>query len=372
MAYKCKVCGYRFKSSDKYVCPECFTARDDMNFDAYVDSNAYNEEIGREVENDFITNEIREEQRKDAKHKKRVQQQNKAYQNNVNSTNTPYSSGIQSNYNGGNSTLRYTTSFNPNTTNPNAAPNNFTYNRSINTTYSTASSNINANLKGLKVVVAMFIAIFAIIILTTIYTTVTSILDSNDYEYSEDDFYSNYDGSYSAYSVETETSVYIDDMMLCMEYSKLNQVNAAFPVSNSFSDDEVFEREDTWNELYINLVLENDNEEAVQITDATLYMYDDEESYRSTPKKDMFFSSDNNGRIKSLPFLACDYYPYYTLEIWYTVGDSTDEDYLQINFTYSDLQNDATYIPDFTLYSSPNEDTASETTFSNDINSVNE
>lgn len=30
MAYKCKVCGYRFKSSDDDLCPQCFTARDDV------------------------------------------------------------------------------------------------------------------------------------------------------------------------------------------------------------------------------------------------------------------------------------------------------------------------------------------------------
>ena len=31
MAYRCKVCGYKFKSGDDDLCPQCFTARDDIN-----------------------------------------------------------------------------------------------------------------------------------------------------------------------------------------------------------------------------------------------------------------------------------------------------------------------------------------------------
>ena len=26
---KCRICGYRFKSDDEIICPECFTARDE-------------------------------------------------------------------------------------------------------------------------------------------------------------------------------------------------------------------------------------------------------------------------------------------------------------------------------------------------------
>ena len=29
MGNKCKICGYRFKSKDEEICPECFTARED-------------------------------------------------------------------------------------------------------------------------------------------------------------------------------------------------------------------------------------------------------------------------------------------------------------------------------------------------------
>lgn len=31
MAYKCKVCGYKFKKGDDDLCPQCFTARDDVH-----------------------------------------------------------------------------------------------------------------------------------------------------------------------------------------------------------------------------------------------------------------------------------------------------------------------------------------------------
>lgn len=54
MAYRCKVCGYKFKSTDDDLCPQCFTARDDVKctdgaghthgFDTSAERNSFIEE----------------------------------------------------------------------------------------------------------------------------------------------------------------------------------------------------------------------------------------------------------------------------------------------------------------------------------------
>ena len=54
MAYRCKVCGYKFKSTDDDLCPQCFTARDDVKctdgighthgFDTSKERNSFLEE----------------------------------------------------------------------------------------------------------------------------------------------------------------------------------------------------------------------------------------------------------------------------------------------------------------------------------------
>ena len=69
---KCRICGYRFKSDDEIICPECFTARDeDISCNSFSDDlhshdlRADNEQDGwfgqsendtfKEEKNDFVS-----------------------------------------------------------------------------------------------------------------------------------------------------------------------------------------------------------------------------------------------------------------------------------------------------------------------------
>ena len=71
---KCRICGYRFKSDDEIICPECFTARDeDISCNSLSDDlhshdlRADNEQDGwfgqsendtfKEEKNDFVSEE---------------------------------------------------------------------------------------------------------------------------------------------------------------------------------------------------------------------------------------------------------------------------------------------------------------------------
>lgn len=66
MGNKCKICGYRFKSKDEAICPECFTAReDDISCERYSASehaHGASYSIGlRDDGESFVQKELREE-----------------------------------------------------------------------------------------------------------------------------------------------------------------------------------------------------------------------------------------------------------------------------------------------------------------------
>ena len=68
MGNKCKICGYRFRSKDEAICPECFTARDDdISCERYSASeHSHGRSYGRglhETGESFVQKEMREERR---------------------------------------------------------------------------------------------------------------------------------------------------------------------------------------------------------------------------------------------------------------------------------------------------------------------
>ena len=69
MGNKCKICGYRFKSKDEAICPECFTARDDdISCERYSanehshGAKTYSSGL-RDTGESFVQRELREERR---------------------------------------------------------------------------------------------------------------------------------------------------------------------------------------------------------------------------------------------------------------------------------------------------------------------
>lgn len=68
MGNKCKICGYRFRSKDEAICPECFTARDDdISCERYSASeHSHGRTYGgglHETGESFVQKEMREERR---------------------------------------------------------------------------------------------------------------------------------------------------------------------------------------------------------------------------------------------------------------------------------------------------------------------
>ncbi len=60
MAYKCKTCGYVFKKSDSDLCPECFTARDDIDCFSFGEQHNHFKDTSDEKDS-FIAEQLRQE-----------------------------------------------------------------------------------------------------------------------------------------------------------------------------------------------------------------------------------------------------------------------------------------------------------------------
>lgn len=207
---KCKICGYRFKSDDEIICPECFTARDeDISCDSFSgdlhshDLRADNEQDGwfgqsendtfKEEKNDFIAEERKDE----------------AKDENFQSTYTPPTNNTPPNYSDARSRKL-------------AAINNY---RQNNSTYNFSATNVNhsqpTNMKksgGCVKGIVIFIIIMAV--LPTVIGFVSTNLISNksynyddDYDYSYTDDYSDYDDYSNLYVPQ-----YAEDSSYSVEY----------------------------------------------------------------------------------------------------------------------------------------------------------
>lgn len=199
---KCRICGYRFKSDDEIICPECFTARDeDISCNSFSgdlhshDLRADNEQDGwfgqsendtfKEEKNDFVSEERKEE----------------AKDENFQSTYTPPKNPTPP------------PSYSNSRAEKLAALNNYSqqrtsYNRPNNSSYSFSATNINHSNKkngGKGCATAIVVIIILMAILPTIIGFVSSKIisskyDDYNYDYDYDDTYSEAEDDYTDHS----------------------------------------------------------------------------------------------------------------------------------------------------------------------------
>ena len=63
MAYRCKSCGYKFKKTDSDLCPECFTARDDISCTAFDEEHSHSFDASSSERNSFIEDQLKDERK---------------------------------------------------------------------------------------------------------------------------------------------------------------------------------------------------------------------------------------------------------------------------------------------------------------------
>lgn len=79
MAYKCKICGYKFKAGDGSLCPECFTAREEeLSFDTSRKSEELWSSRSKEKLGSFLADEMRQELHEDISMKKSLDREDAA------------------------------------------------------------------------------------------------------------------------------------------------------------------------------------------------------------------------------------------------------------------------------------------------------
>ena len=214
---KCRICGYRFKSDDEIICPECFTARDeDISCNSFSgdlhshDLRADNEQDGwfgqsendtfKEEKNDFVAEERKEEARDD----------------NFQSTYIPPKNPTPP------------PSYSASRAEKLAALNNYsqqrtTYNRPNNSTYSFSTTNVNNpnkknGGKGCVTAVVIFIILMSVIPTLIGFFSTKLISDKyDDYDYDYDNTYSDDYSDYNDYSDLYETQ-YAEDGTYSVQY----------------------------------------------------------------------------------------------------------------------------------------------------------
>lgn len=194
MAKKCKICGYRFKSNDEVICPECFTAREeDISCGSYssdLHDSSHGSDMSRVVENTRKSDVFEEYE----KHESFIEEQradeavnpipDSTYNKSETSArqqkldalrNAPSNGdGISSPYNNGKSTLNWTTSVSPSSAGQN-------FQRDF-------VARQKKNSKGCVIGIIIFVTLWFVIPFISGIMAVIGSKSSDSYEYDHDEF----------------------------------------------------------------------------------------------------------------------------------------------------------------------------------------
>lgn len=332
---KCRICGYRFKSPDEIICPECFTARDDdVSCSNYSDDlhshdlrdNNYfgspENDTFKEKKNDFVAEERKEE----------AADKNFRSQNNgsANTFNSPF--GQQIGYNSTReqklAAIRSNASNYQSTFNSNIASNPI-----VNRQFNSASPK-KQNRGCLVAVVIFFIAVFIVPFAVALIEAFSS---ENSYNYDDDYDYSYVEDEYTASHDKIGSSLPSDYGDYTVTYSGLstttiNKSDLTAEQQNTIT--EGLDENDTFKAVTVTLYVEpEDDDTQVKLSSAFTY---------ST-------SDDGTGYVSANGIAAegdmDTYYDdhYYTIT-FYTLPDATelniyaifqDSDLMSNSFTFS-------------------------------------
>lgn len=319
MTKKCKICGYRFKSKDEVICPECFTARDDnLDCNRYTDdlhSHAYGFDAEKsrfesskndnDIFDEYKNESFVEEQREDEKenpipdstfNKDQLEAQRKKYEDQYQSTrqqkldalknaasNIPNSAQpyvhIKSSYNGGKSTLRWTTGT--------ATDDDKTY-VNVNNNYTQMQNRKSS--RGCLVAIGVFMIVM--FLMPTIFGIIIALVDNSDdvYDFTDDDDDYSYSYSFSgidmpdvtvpdadrfmAVDYESEDGSFTATVCDGVKYSTLIDINTASQNTNvTLYDDDV--RNEKWTFRTFDLFIDSvDDTHTLLIDGARADFYD--------------------------------------------------------------------------------------------------
>lgn len=317
MAYKCKTCGYKFKKSDSDLCPECFTARDDIDCGFFEKKHTHFKDSYNES-NDFLSEQLREERKSgfaDENYSRNDFGRNMYGSGSGGNSQSAYSrptynSGtINSSYNGGKSTLRFTSTYTPGQ-NPGGyrtGPNSF-YNSN------TANKSPKTNRVGCLIAVIVLL-MFVIPIVVSIVGVVAGFLSGN-FDDGSDSYEKEFDPSfgYSANTDDGRITAYVDTAVLGESYSTLSeaQMKNESVLISSYTEDETFDAESDWKIVYLDVYIYSGDDSVIKSIAMVGTDDDGEILFSSSP---MFDEDNLSTYCYHVPFLICEETENYKLQI---------------------------------------------------------
>lgn len=311
MRNKCKICGYRFKSNDEAICPECFTARgDDISCAGYgkdehshqynvsqerrsFDNTTYNvNDTFDEGGNSFIDDERREERKNSFANREQNQanetnnygsiMQNNSAQNSYASRQSAMSND-NATYNRQQSSVKttpYTYQQNSFANNSNTYQQNFT-NRNYQYKYNPSTRPQRNSSSATKIVVIIIVIICIVVFVQSAISSYNDdyIINSDDYTYSYTDPNDRDYGYTGIITGDVQTNMGTDGI-----YSVTQDYYYGFPrLSSDLDDNEInalisgYDNNSDWYETTLSYSINNNNaDEPIQISSMLCTSYADD------------------------------------------------------------------------------------------------
>lgn len=243
MAYRCKSCGYRFKKNDSDLCPECFTARDDIGCTTFEEEHSHGFDASSSERNSFIEDQLKDEKSsvntkienyaakenfRKASSSGMTGQTNSSYSSGNNNDGT-YRSGSNGMYRSGPFTVKYKTS-------------------GQNGGFQGYNNNGSNQIKPLepkvvKIIVLVVIMCFVLPIVISFITTIVSIVSAIKQGVSQNDN----DEERSVVVTEQEEDAVIEETIPLFSGEVEAQIDETIVVSENISYDDILDTQSAYN-----------------------------------------------------------------------------------------------------------------------------
>ncbi|MGN0632699.1 MAG: hypothetical protein ACI4JW_02410 [Oscillospiraceae bacterium] len=235
MAYRCKTCGYRFKKNDSDLCPECFTARDDIGCTTFEEKHTHGFDASSSEKNSFIEDQLKDEKSSvNSKIEKYAAKENFRKASSSGSANSSYTSGSVNSgtYRSGPFTVKYKTS------GQNGGSQGYNYSNNSN------NSNKPVEPKVVKIIFLVVIMCFVLPIVISMITAVVSIVSAIKQGVSQSE---NTEEEMAVVVTEQEEDAVIEETIPLFSGEVEAQIDETIVVSENISYDDILDTQSAYN-----------------------------------------------------------------------------------------------------------------------------
>lgn len=319
MAYRCKTCGYRFKSGDSDLCPECFTARDDIGCETFDKKHTHFKDSYKES-NDFLEDQLKEESKSGIGGEKTYERPADAYADRRTNAYRANASSGYTQFNGANNYARY----------PNNA--NIPYN---------AGAKVKSSPKHSGCAVFLVVVVIVLIAASSILPAVFSFIRSKISGYYDEENGADTQTHFSASAGFTVNSddgrftAYAQNTKLVSSYDSLRdaQVNGG-DLTVSYTDVDFYNEEHPYTLICMDIYFYSGDDCVIKDISLIADGDDGEELFSTSPD----LGTERRYSYET-PLLICEDIENYRLQL--ELGDGEYYDTLEFEMTYSQIMENA-------------------------------